>query len=143
MNVCVSAPLMVLKNMIQTDLFTWEVRLTAPDGYCPAKGGAFMHARFPDNDHSPTVVITPHWCHMDCFNASQNVESDCHRNKLVYGRMVGAVFLPENKSREFFKDYYNDYKSKYGINRNANIQSDDAFLATWYVRNEYGFIRRL
>ena len=59
---------------------------------------------------------------MDCFNASQNVESDCHRNKLEWA-------LPENKSREFFKDYYNDCKSKYGINRNANIQSDDAFLA--------------
>ena len=124
--------------------FTWEVRLTAPDGYCPAKGGAC------NNDHSPTVVITPHWCHMDCFNASQNVESDCHRNKLEWA-------LPENKSREFFKDYYNDYKSKYGINRNANIQSDDAFLAslfmhregkravlckgTWYVRNEYGLYK--
>ena len=106
-----------------SERYTWELKLVAPEGYCPAKNGEC------NNDHNPSVVITPQWCRIDCFHGSTDKTSDCHTKQLIWR-------LPEEKSQFFFKDYYEDYESKYGIKRDADIGTDDAFLTKLFMHRD-------
>ena len=44
--------------------------------------------------------------------------------------------MPEERSRGFFKDYYEEYEAKYGISRDADIGTDDAFLTKLFMHRD-------
>jgi phage/plasmid-associated DNA primase len=126
----------------------WELTLIPPEGYCPAKHNTC------NNNHNPSIIVTPHWCRIDCFNASKNDTSDCRNNALKWG-------LSDDTSKEIFEPYYKRYADKYGVERDATFSEDvsDKFFSDMfmhrdgtdfvvcdgitYQRNEYGIFGKI